>query len=153
MGKNASGKGSRTVRAHACHGGTLKGIENRVEFDASPRTVFKAISDPGNLPAYVPGVESAETLAEGIDGIGTLVDLTTRRGRHLEAVVTGEAKNAFFAIQDARGTLLEWELRPTSHGTLAVQRILGDFRPGEATELEEEARAKLWRFKKLVDGK
>lgn len=134
-------------------GGTLKGIENRVEFDASPRTVFKAISDPGNLPEYVPGVQRVETLAEGLEGVGTIVDLTTRRGRHLEAVVTGETKNAFFAIQDSRGTLLEWELRPTSTGTLAVQRILGDFAPGEATELEAEARTKLYRFKKLVDGR
>lgn len=124
-----------------------------MEFTANPRIVFKAISDPSNLPQYVPGVHSVETLAEGLAGVGTIVDLTTRRGRHLEAVVTGETKNAFFAIQDSRGTLLEWELRPTSHGTLAVQRILGDFAPGEATALEAEARAKLFRFKALVDGK
>lgn len=123
-----------------------------MEFTASPRTVFKAITDPGNLPQYVPGVQRVETLAEGLEGVGTIMDLTTRRGRHLEAVVTGEAKNAFFAIQDSRGTLLEWELRPTATGTLAVQRILGDFAPGEATALEAEARSKLFEFKRMVDG-
>lgn len=132
---------------------TLKGIENRVEFEASPRAVFKAISAPENMPQYVPGVDRVEMLAEGLDGVGTIVGLTTRRGRHLEAVVTGEAKNAFFALQDSRGTLLEWELRPTSTGTLAVQRILGDFAPGEATALEAEARTKLYEFKKMVDGR
>jgi len=131
----------------------LKGIETRVQIEASPRTVYKAITDPANFPRFVPGVERAEVLAEGLDGVGTLVDLTTRGSRHLEAVVTSEARNHFFALQDARGTVLEWELKRTPSGTLAIQRILGEFDEVLAARLQAEAREKLYRFKGTIESR
>lgn len=131
----------------------MKGIETRVQIQASPRAVYKAITDPANFPRFVPGVEGAEVLAQGLDGVGTLVDLTTRGRRHLEAVVTSEARNHFFALQDARGTVLEWELRRTPSGTLAIQRILGEFDDSRAERLQAEARDKLYRFKSALEGR
>lgn len=130
----------------------MKDIENRVEIGASPRTVFKAISDPEGVYRYVPGVRGATMLAQGLNGVGTLVDLTTRHHRHLEAVVTAETKNHYFALQDSRGTVLEWELRATPHGTLAIERIHGDFGDRETSRIEAEARAKIFRLKAEIEG-
>lgn len=129
----------------------MKGIENRVRIDASPRHVYKTIADPANLPSYVPGVDGAEVLAQGLGPTGTLVDLTTRHRRHLEAVVTAESRNHFLALQDSRGTVMEWELRRTPRGTLAIQRILGEFEEDEAAEIGHEARAKLFRLKESLE--
>lgn len=132
----------------------MKGIENRITFDASPRVVFKHLANPQNIPLYVPGIRSATVIDWKESGVGTRVSLLTRHEHEREAYVTQEALRKFISIQDDHGTVNEWELAPGKNGgTVAVNRILGDFPDDVSERLAEEARAKLYVFKDIVDGR
>lgn len=126
-------------------------IETRIEFKSSPRTVYKAILDPANIPRFAPGITRAHVLTNGKGPVGTRVDLTTARNRHLEAVITGEARNRFAAVQDENGIVNEWELTRTARGTLATNRLLGAIPEDRAPTLAREAHAKLHQFRAFVD--
>jgi len=131
----------------------VKGIENRIEVKASPRIVFRHLANPANIPAFVPGIVRADVTEYAPGGVGTRIALETRRHRKMDAVVTGEAERRFLAIQDERGTLNEWELTRTPTGTLAVNRIIGEFDDERLPLLSREARAKMHAFKDFVESR
>lgn len=131
----------------------LKGIENRIEFQESPRKVFRHLANPQNIPLFVPGIRNATVTNWVPDGVGTRVSLTTRHAHHRDAELAEESERRFIAYRDDHGTLNEWELRRApAGGTLATNRIIGSFADGEAERLSEEARGKIFAFRDIVDG-
>ncbi|MHB8585572.1 MAG: SRPBCC family protein [Thermoplasmatota archaeon] len=129
----------------------MRDIETQLVFRASPRTLFKALANPNNIPNFVPGILNADVVEKGPNGKGTRVTLTTRHANNLQAEVVEEHPWRYLALRDERGVLNTWELREMPTGTLAINRIVGPFSPEEADQLGADARMKLHAFREIVD--
>lgn len=128
----------------------MERIETSFSTPLPAEQVYEALHAVENIPLFAPGIAEARPLDEPFDaGLGAatnLVDLMTRRGRHLDAQVMDLEPGHLWEIEDENGTIARWELQERGGETQAIYTLEGAFHPEDLPALEAEVQAKLARL-------
>lgn len=106
-------------------------IEHRITLHTDPTRVFDSLTDPNYMPHFAPGIEAAEVVEEGSDGlVGARLRLGTRSGRTLNAVVKEYRAGRLLRVEDENGLESTWTVEPNPDGRVVLTNTL----VGELTE-------------------
>lgn len=134
---------------------TLTKIEQSIEIDTDPQTVFDVLIDPEYVPVYAAGIEGAEIKNRKDDTIlGAQLEMLTKSGNLLRATIVTADRPHEVAIEDERGTRSTWRIEPLGDRKVRLTNILeGPIPPAKADDLRYDADVKFQALAKALDGK